>query len=234
MTLKDKVAIVTGGGRGIGMAIAQTLAEKGANVALAARTLQEINAAAKRIGRKAFAVQTDITNEKSVQNLVRKTLAKFGGIDILINNAGTGFAKPILKTSLEDWDLVIDTNLKGTFLCSRTVSAEMIKRRNGAIINIASAAGTKGYANQAAYCASKHGVVGFSRVLALELKPYNIKVHTICPGGVDTTLIDGIRPDIPKKDLMKPRDIADLVVFLLEQPQNATIEEVTITRFVSN
>jgi len=233
MEIKNKTAIVTGGGRGIGMAIAQALAEKGASVVLAARTASEINAVAKRIGKKAFAVRTDITSEKSVKGLVSKTIAKFGGIDILINNAGTGFAKPILKTSAAEWDVAVDTNLKGTFLCSRVAAKEMIKRRNGAIINIASAAGTKGYANQAAYCASKHGVVGFSRVLALELKPYNIKVHTICPGGVDTTLIDGIRPDIPKKDLMKPRDIANLVVFLLEQPQNAVIEEVTITRFVS-
>lgn len=233
MDLKGKTAVVTGAGRGIGKVIAETLAKKGANVILAARTAKEINSVARHIGKKALAVKTDITNEKSVKSLVAKTVKRFGSVDILINNAGTGFARPIMKTAAEDWDTVIETNLKGTFLCSRVAAEKMIKQKSGVIVNIASAAGTKGYMDQAAYCASKHGVVGFSRVLALELRPHNIKVHTVCPGGVDTTLIDGIRPDIPKKDLMKPQDIADLVVFLITQPANATIEEVTITRFVS-
>lgn len=235
MDLKNKTAIVTGAGRGIGRVIAVELAKKGVNVVLAARTAKEIGGTARyvtRLGRKSLAVPTDIAREKDVKNLVRKTLQKFGRIDVLINNAGAGFAKSIMETTCDDWSCMIDTNMKGTFLCSKMAAREMIKQKSGTIINIASVAGTKGYVHQGAYCASKHGVIGFSRVLAMELKPYGIKVHTICPGGVDTKLIDGIRPDIPKKDLMKPEDIAAFVIFLLTQPQHATIEEVVITRFV--
>ncbi len=238
MSLEGKVAFVTGASRpqGIGRAIAVALAEKDVSVVLAARTAKEISEAAKQItrsGKKALSVPTDVTKEKDVKKLVQKTLREFGRIDILVNNAGAGFAKPILKTTVEEWDLAVNTNLKGTYLCSRFAAFEMVKRKSGVIVNIASAAGTKGYLHQGAYCASKHGAVGLSRVLAMELKPYGIKVHTICPGGVDTKLVDSIRPDIPKKDLMRTEDIASLVIFLITQPPNATIEEVVISRFAA-
>jgi len=233
MDLAGKTAIITGAGRGIGKAIAAALAKEGVKVALAARNKGQLFKTAKETGKNSLVVPTDITKEKSIINLVNKTIKKYGSIDILINNAGAGFAKPVLKTTEKDWDTIIDTNLKGAYLCSRIAGLEMIKKKKGgAIINISSSAGLKGYEHQGAYCASKHGMVGLSRVLAIELKPYNIKVHTICPGGVDTVFIDNIKPDLPKHELMKPEHIADLVIFLLKQPANATIEEILITRFI--
>jgi NAD(P)-dependent dehydrogenase (short-subunit alcohol dehydrogenase family) len=209
--LNGKVALVTGAGgeRGIGRAIANRLAQEGANVIVndvAANpyadnptgwggmqaVVQEIEA----IGRQAIGLVADVSNSEQVDNMVRHALDRFGHIDILVNNAGSRPGKdrvPVYELEEEEWDLVQRVNVKGTFLCSRAVSREMINRgQGGKIIVISSSAGKRGRARFAAYCASKFALVGFTQSLAMDLAPFKINVNAICPGGVDTERTDYI------------------------------------------
>jgi NAD(P)-dependent dehydrogenase (short-subunit alcohol dehydrogenase family) len=209
--LNGKVALVTGAGgeRGIGRAIANRLAQEGANVIVndvAANpyadnptgwggmqaVVQEIEA----IGRQAIGLVADVSNSGQVDNMVRQAIDRFGHIDILVNNAGSRPGKdrvPVYELEEEEWDLVQRVNVKGTFLCSRAVSREMINRgQGGKIIVISSSAGKRGRARFAAYCASKFALVGFTQSLAMDLAPFKINVNAICPGGVDTERTDYI------------------------------------------
>jgi NAD(P)-dependent dehydrogenase (short-subunit alcohol dehydrogenase family) len=209
--LNGKVALVTGAGgeRGIGRAIANRLAQEGANVIVndvAANpyadnptgwggmqaVVQEIEA----IGRQAIGLVADVSNSEQVDNMVRQALDRFGHIDILVNNAGSRPGKdrvPVYELEEEEFDLVQRVNVKGTFLCSRAVSREMINRgQGGKIIVISSSAGKRGRARFAAYCASKFALVGFTQSLAMDLAPFKINVNAICPGGVDTERTDYI------------------------------------------
>lgn len=237
VNLKGKVSIITGAGRGIGKAISLSLAKHGSNVILAARTesqIEKVAEEAKSFGIDAIPVKVDVSKEYEVKSMVKKVVDRFGKIDILVNNAGVGYALPITETGEKDWDLMMNINAKGTFLCSREVLKEMIKRKiHGTIINIASAAGKKGYVNQSAYCASKFAVVGFSKVLSMEGKKFNIKVHVICPGGVNTEFIKNIRPDIEPSTLIQVEDIANTVLFLLSTREQIVIDEISIRRYTS-
>jgi len=142
----------------------------------------------KALGRRAIAVECDVTKSDQVNAMVNKTLDEFGKIDILVNNAGVITVKPVVELEEEEWDFIMDVNVKGVFLCCKAVIPHMIKRRSGKIINVASIAGKKGYATLAHYCASKFAVIGFTQALALELAPYNITVNAICPGIVYTQM----------------------------------------------
>jgi len=234
MKLKNRVVIVTGAGRGIGRATALAFAAEGARVAAVARTADEIRGVAqdiRRDGGQAVHVRTDITKPSQIETMMRKVEDKLGRVDVLVNNAGIAIFKPLLETSVQEWDRVMAVNLRGTFLCTKAVLPSMMKRKAGAIINIASQAGRKGYPEQSAYCASKHGMVGFTKVLALEARPYGIRVHLVNPGGVDTRLVREGRDDVDLSKYMRPEEIADVVVFLAKQEGIATIDEVVVRRW---
>lgn len=232
--LKGKKAIVTGGGRGIGRAIALALADYGCDVAVASRTRDEIERTANEIamfGSRGIAIQADISDPLDVEFMVKKTVETLGGIDILVNNAGIAIFKPFLDLTLDDWDKTMSVNLRGAFLCAQESAKYMISQGSGTIINVCSSASKKAYPNQLAYVASKHGMLGLSKALSIELKPYNIRVHAVCPGGVDTKLTADARPEVDRSDWMRPEDIAHIVIMLLTMHDRSTIDEVYIRRF---
>lgn len=232
--LDGKKALITGGGRGIGRAIALALSEEGCDVAISARTSAEIERTAKEIemfGVRGLAIKADVANPADVEHMFDETLRNFNTLDIFVNNAGIAIFKPFLDLTIQDWDVTMSVNLRGAFLCAQRAAQIMVKQGYGTIINICSSASMKAYINQSAYVASKHGMLGLSRALALELKPYKIKVHAICPGGVDTKLTADARPEVDRSDWMKPEDIAHVVMMLLTQHQRATIDEIYIRRY---
>ncbi|MCX8064731.1 MAG: SDR family oxidoreductase [Candidatus Hydrogenedentes bacterium] len=236
MELAGKVAIITGGGRGIGRAIALTIAEHGVNVGVLARSELEVNetvelARGKRV--EAIPLIADVSKPDDVKRAVDGVIAKWGRIDILVNNAGFARFKPFVEMSIEDWKQTIDVNLTGTFLMTKAVVPYMIERREGVIINISSVAGLKPLLNQSAYCASKHGVNGLTTTLAMELKRYNIRVHAICPGGVVTRLSEENMPERDKTDWMLPGDVAHSVMYLLTLSPRATTDIIYLRRYNS-
>lgn len=192
-SLEGKVAIVTGGKRGIGKAIALAFAEAGADVAVCGRVIEdgELQAVAEeiqRLGRRSLAIQADVTKKADVDNLVQRVIDEFGGIDILVNNAAIEARVPILELSEDDWDKVINTNLKGSYLCSQAVGKRMVEQRRGNIISMASQLAFKAWARMGAYCITKAGIVMLTRVLARELGSYGIRANAIAPSTVRTEL----------------------------------------------
>lgn len=224
--LKDKVALVTGGSRGIGRAIALNLAKNGANIAInysnssekAEKVLEEIKA----LGVNAISVKADVSNEEDVNNLVKTIEKELGKIDILVNNAGITKDNLLIRMKTEDFEDVIDVNLKGTFLCTKAVSRAMMKKKYGKIINITSVVGITGNTGQANYSASKAGVIGFTKSMAKELGSRGIRVNAVAPGFIDTEMTQVLSEEIkttminniPLNSFGNPEDIANLVVFL--------------------
>ena len=189
--LAGKVALVTGGGTGIGKAIALELARAGVDVAIASRNINNLEPVAKEIegmGRSALAVPTDVRDEAMVINLAAKTMEKFGRIDILVNNTGVSFETGVEDMSLNAWKAVIEIDLTGTYLVSRHVGKYMMERKSGNIINIASVAGLRAFPQQAHYGAAKAAVINFTRSLATEWGPYNIRVNCVAPGPILTDM----------------------------------------------
>ncbi len=192
--LADKVAIVTGGGTGIGKAIALEFARAGAHVVVASRRMEMIKRAAGEIealGRQSLAVKTDVIEKEQVDNLVKQTVDQFGRIDILVNNAGGSAAWPFEKISPKGWDIILAINLKGTFLCSQAVGKEMIKQKKGKIINISSVAGVGCSPTIPHYGAAKAGVINLTKTLAVLWGRYNINVNCIAPGLIQTEIVQG-------------------------------------------
>jgi NAD(P)-dependent dehydrogenase (short-subunit alcohol dehydrogenase family) len=217
MRLKDRVIIITGGGRGIGRSAAITLAENGAKVAIVAKTEEELNATAEEIlkkGQKALPVVADISDEIQVEEMVKEVNKKYGTVDVLINNAAVAIVNSLVDSKTKDWDLTMAVNLRGTFLCTREVIGPMMKRRSGKIINISSRAGREPFADFTAYCTSKYGIIGFTESLAVEMSKYNVFVNAICPDRVITRMSTGTILDEDYSDWLKPGDLADLFVFL--------------------
>ena len=233
-----KTAIVTGGGKGIGRVLAERLAGLGYNVVVAARNSDEIEAVAeccRQQGVKALAVRTDVTDEASVRHLFEETAKHFGCPDLLVNNAGMGVFKQLVETSLDEWNCVMETNLTGAFLCAREAFRLMKSRpEGGTIINIASVVGIKGYPNQGAYSASKHGMVGLTKVLAEEGREFRIRAHVICPGGVATEMVRQSRPDLNPAEIIQPEDVADLLEYLVKLPPRVSVDLVHLRRFNSS
>jgi len=226
--LKEKVAIVTGSRRGIGKGIAEKLAEAKANVVISDIDQKDCEATAKEIkekfGVKTLAIKCDVSNKKEVDDLIQKTVKKFGKIDILVNNAGIFFQKPFLKYTEEDWNKIIDINLKSVYLCSQAAAKEMVKKNYGKIVNISSIAGIIGYPEAAAYCASKAGIINLTREIALELASNKINVNCVAPGLIETPMTKFVMENkelfeqtlaaIPWKRQGQPSDIANAVHYL--------------------
>ncbi|HET8760310.1 MAG TPA: SDR family oxidoreductase [Nitrospiria bacterium] len=214
--LKDKVALVTGGGRGIGRQIALAFAAEGAHVAIAARTEREIKPVAERItglGRRALAVPTDVADEARVAALVAETERAFGRIDILVNSAAVVLIEPLAKTTAEQWRRTMDVNVTGAFFATRAVLPGMTQRNEGRIINISSTAGIEGFANFSAFCASKFALIGLTRALAKELEGSPVTANALCPALVGTKRV----APPPKGSAPAPEpfsEIADVAVFL--------------------
>ncbi|RJQ86916.1 MAG: 3-oxoacyl-ACP reductase FabG [Desulfobacteraceae bacterium] len=225
--LKGKVAVVTGGYKGIGRGIAEGLASAGANLIIAARNFEGCEKAAAEINRdfgvKTMPVRCDVSRVEDAENMIAATVEKFGQVDILANNAGiTGSAKAMVDIPDEEWQQTLSINLTGIFNCSRAAAREMIKRKNGKIINVTSVASFMPVPHSGDYCASKGGALLLTKVMALELIKYNIQVNAICPGYFDTDLNPGlaskveqeVKKRIPARRIGNPKEIAGLAVLL--------------------
>lgn len=231
--LNDKIALVTGASRGIGKAISLSLAAEGATVFLAARDEEKLTEVADLIskqGDQAHIIKLELTDESSIIDCVEKVKDQFGRLDILVNNAGITYSAPLAETATEDFDRCIAVNARGPFILIRQALPLLEKAGLGFIINISSVVGVKGYPKQSAYTASKHALRGMTISLAEELKDSNIRVHLLCPGGVDTEMVSRVRPDIKKEELIAPEEIAELVLYLVTHKGNAVIDELHIRR----
>jgi 3-oxoacyl-[acyl-carrier protein] reductase len=223
-TMTGRVALVTGASRGIGRAIARTLAARGATVVAAARGDHAAAVAAEITadGGRAEAATLDVTDPESVQTVVGGVLERLERIDILVNNAGITRDQLMLRMKREDWDAVIATNLTAAFSCTHAVLKAMVRQRSGRVVNVTSVVGQSGNAGQANYAASKAGLIGFTKALALEVASRNITVNAVAPGLIDTDMTRGLSGNtheewaerIPLKRLGTPDDIAAAVAFL--------------------
>lgn len=230
-TLKGKVALVTGGGRGLGFAICKTLAESGARVAIAdiREELAESAAAAIKSRRAdCFAVPADISNEIQARNTVEQVIKRFGRLDILVNNAGIDLTVPVEEMPVAEWDRIVRVNLRGPFLMSKFSLARMKAQGAGSIVNIASTAAKRAWANAAAYHATKWGLLGFSHAMHVEARKDNIKVIAVISGGMKTPLQLDRFPDMDMNTLQDPRNVAETVKFVLSLPDETVIPEVMV------
>ncbi|ULT58662.1 SDR family oxidoreductase [Neobacillus drentensis] len=234
LELKGKVAFVTGGGRGIGRETCILLAKQGAKIAVFSNNEAESKETAAYIkdelkGEAIFIVG-DVRSEFNVYKAVQETEEKLGSVDILVNNAGVMSLKPFLETSVEEWDFLQEVNVKGSFLCSRAIVPKMIEKKQGVIINLSSIWGTKGGPDRSAYITSKYAVIGFSKALGEELKPHKIRVNAVCPGPVDTKMMEDLAPDVNKDNWLRPIDIANVIVDLC-LPKSTAITATAVEAF---
>ncbi|MCP3739060.1 3-oxoacyl-[acyl-carrier-protein] reductase [Rossellomorea sp. BNER] len=226
MSLDGKTALVTGGSRGIGKEIALELARLGANVAVnfagSEAKANEVVDEIKTMGRDALAIQCNVADADSVQTMVKEVISHFGSLDILVNNAGITRDNLIMRMKETEWDDVINTNLKGVFLCTKAATRQMMKQRSGRIINISSIVGVSGNPGQANYVAAKSGVIGLTKTTAKELAPRGITVNAVAPGFIATDMTDELSEEvkaemqkqIPLTRFGEPKDIAKAVAFL--------------------
>ncbi len=225
--LSGKVAVVTGAAQGIGRAIAETLAQRGANVVVADLQVEKAEAVAREIaantGQRAIAVQLNVADSASAKAMIDRTIAELGRIDILVNNAGTTRDNLIMRMSEEDWDLILDINLKGAFNCAKAAVRPMMKQRYGRIVNISSVSGLAGQAGQTNYSSSKAGLIGFTKALAKEVGSRNITVNAVAPGFIETVLTADLPQELKDLSLQmtplgrfgQPEDVAQAVAFLV-------------------
>lgn len=234
--LTGKNAIVTGGTRGIGRAIAQSLADAGARVAVVGRDQARADAAAAEIGHAVTGFSCDLTDAAAAGALVDRVVAVFGSVDILVNNAGLTRDNLMLRMTDEDWDTVLDANLRSAFITMRSATRGMMKRKWGRIVNVASVVGLVGNKGQANYAASKAGLFGLSKSIAKEFASRNILVNVVAPGFIDTDMTAAMSPEarttlsaqIPLGRLGKPADVANLVVFLCSEQSSYITGQVLV------
>ncbi len=231
MKLEGQVALVTGAGRGIGRAIAVAFAKEGADVVLAARSSHELAAVAREVeatGRRALAVPTDVRQEPAVAAMVRRAVAELTRIDVLVHAAGVAAFGPVTDAKPEDWDQTMAVNLRGAYLCARAVLPVMVAQHRGTIINVGSMVTSRTLAGSASYTASKYGLLGFSRVLAEEMRPHGVRVGVLSAGAVDTPLWDAIPSPPDRARMLRPEQVADAAVFMASLAPNGTLEELTL------
>lgn len=230
--LEGKVAVITGASAGIGRACALALAREGAKLVITARRqerLDELAARAKELGTQAAVVVGDAREEDTARRTIATSLDTFGAVDILINNAGVGNYKNLVDTSPEEYDELMNANMRSTFLFSRHAAPAMIERRQGLILMISSMAGVYGFAGEAAYCATKFAQIGFAQGLDKELRPFGIKVGAICPGGVKTEFALGhgrTEASVAASQMLEAEDVAQAVLFACTQRAGARIIEI--------
>jgi NAD(P)-dependent dehydrogenase (short-subunit alcohol dehydrogenase family) len=229
--LAGRVAVVTGAGRGIGRAVAVAFAREGASVALAARTAAELETTAREIqpgAGRALIVPTDVRQDAAVEALVQRTLAEWQRVDLLVNAAGVATFAPVTDSKLDDWDQTMAVNLRGAVLCCRAVLPAMIAQRRGTIINVGSVVTSRSLTGSAAYTASKYGLLGFSRVLAEEMRAHGVRVGVLSAGATDTPLWDAM-PGAPARERMLRADqVAEAALLMASLDPNATLEELTL------
>jgi len=229
--LSGQVAIVTGAGRGIGHAVASALAREDATVVLAARTRQQLAATAAAVreaGGTALAIPTDVTQDAAVEAMVEQAMAELGRVDVLVTAAGVAAFGPVAGTKPGDWDGMLAVNLRAVMVTCRAVLPIMIRQRRGTIINIASVAAQRAIPGAAVYTATKAGVIGFSRVLAEELRAEGVRVGVLVPGAVDTPLWDTIPNSPDRRRMLRPEDVARAAVLMASLPPGASLEELTL------
>ena len=227
--ITGKVAVVTGAGRGIGRAIAIELSRAGARVALAARGIAGLEETARLVGNGASVISTDVRRRDEVHRLLDQVASTLGPVDILVNAAGVGVFGNVIDFSDEDYDTILDTNLRGIFLACRYVLPSMVSRGTGDIVNIASIAGKVGTAKRAVYCASKFGVIGFSQALAEEVRENGIRVSVVCPGSTDSSFSqDPNREGKTRSKMLSPADVAHAVRTIVTQEPNSFISEIVM------
>ncbi len=226
MDLEGKVALVTGGAQGIGQVTALLLASKGADVAVSDINREGVLGTAKEIeglGRRGLGLEGDVSNPVDAEIIVAKTVDQLGGVDILVNNAGITRDKLLLRMTEEDWDAVLNVNLKGTFNCTKAAIKHMVKHKSGRVVNIASVVGEMGNAGQANYAASKAGIIGLTKSIAREYAQRGINVNAIAPGYIETPMTEALsekvkeelKAQIPMARLGTPSDVAKAVYFLV-------------------
>jgi 3-oxoacyl-[acyl-carrier protein] reductase len=225
--LSGKIALITGGNRGIGLAIAGRLGKLGARLALSGRNVETLQAATdemRRASYDAMPFRADMMRPDEILGLVEQVHCGMGEIEVLVNNAGLGWFKPVHKFSESDWDTILDTNLKAVFLLSKAVIPEMIMRGSGSIINISSLAGKNTFSNGSVYCASKWGLMGLTGCMAEDLRGYGIRVAAVCPGSVATEFSNHSGRDFSK--LLQAEDVAHAVEMILTQGEQSFISEI--------
>lgn len=237
MLLKDKIALVTGGGTGVGACIAKKLAEEGSQVILVGRTLDRLETVQKEIerkGGKAQSIQADITIQREVEILKEHVLKKYGKLDILVNNAGISKEYPLLEMPIEVWDEIYDTNLRSLMILTKAFLSSMVKAKSGNIVNIGSGAAIRGLPGSIAYSVAKAGVVCFTETLGDEVRRYGIRVNVICSGPIDTEMFrqSAAREFILKAggDVFSPETIANGVLFLASDLSEGMNSQVLIMR----
>jgi 3-oxoacyl-[acyl-carrier protein] reductase len=231
MTLKHAVALVTGAGRGIGRAIALSLAREGATVVLAARTVAELERVKQEIemaGGSAKVVRTDLSEDADIERLFVEISASFGRLDILVNNAGLGVFAPLRELSISDFDTMWNLNMRAVMLCTKMALKIMEPQKSGAIVNIASLAGKNAFVGGSCYAATKWALIGFARSLMLEVRSFNIRVITICPGSVYTSFSQSPKEPSRSEKILHSNDIADTVMAALKLPDRAMVSEIDI------
>lgn len=231
--LHEKVILVTGGSRGIGKAIAEQLSQQKVKIILTAKDPARLQSTADELkanGSDIHTISCDLTNPNDVKRMTKESCTHFGRLDILINNAGMGIMKPFEDSTIEEWNSLMNINALAPFIiCQECVPA--LKKSNYAmIVNIGSVMGINGYVNQSLYAASKHALMGFTKVMSQELQKYDIRVHAVNPGGVATDLAKTMRPDLDTSGMMKPDEIANIVLFVLQNRNNAVIDDLHIRR----
>jgi NAD(P)-dependent dehydrogenase (short-subunit alcohol dehydrogenase family) len=229
--LKNKVVLVTGGGRGLGEAVSHTLAVAGASIVVAdirGELAQKVAGDIQAKNLQAMPLVLDVTDETQAETAINKIVSQYGRVDALINNAGTDVTVSIEELSIQDWDRILAVNLRAPFILSKFALPVMKKQGSGYIINISSTAAKRAWANASAYHASKWGLLGFSHALHVEARPYNVKVTALVAGGMQTPFLLDRFPDIDVSKLQDPKNVAETIRFLLSSPEGTVIPEMMV------